>query len=730
MKERNLVTIPRFYTVALYLCGLFLFLEWLYPIEQVTDTSSISIFVLYAVFCFFISVLQLKWWVSFLLKGFGLAFILNGLYFEMTFLSREWFNRLAMELMINIDILVSQNWYYLSPLFRSFLFLLLIWLMSYLLHYWFVQMKRIFLFIFLTFVYITVLDTFTMYDATFAIIRIFVISLVALAMSNFNRELERERLSFKRIKNKAPWSVPLILTIVFSVLIGIIAPKLDPIWPDPVPFIESAAEQVRGGSGEGTVRKVGYGEDDSQLGGSFIQDDTPVFTAEASRDQYWRIETKDIYTGKGWETSGEPLYRDHSYHDFVIGAFHPEVETEELTARITFQEGQNFSKLVYPYGIKRVTDISHDVVLRVDYLTESIEARSNGEQTKLDYYELIYEHPSFSLTALREEADETFDISHYLQLPDSLPTRVQDLALEITSEYDNQYDKARAIERYFSSNDFTYETTGVAIPGPDEDYVDQFLFETQMGYCDNFSTAMVVMLRSIDIPARWVKGFTGGEVIGEGSNEGYNLYQVTNANAHSWVEVYFQEIGWVTFEPTQGFSNLTDFHVESSETDYQEYDDVLEVPQQDLPENDVETEEDEAEPVMGQGDSGDVEFSWVQLGIIVLIILGIVFIMYKQRLKIKTKLHEFKLGKNRDEKSFQDAYLHLLTVLEHKGYGRKEDQTLREFAKRVDARYLTGEMQVLTAHYEQLLYRDDFDSTDLDKLIGLWKKLIKAVSAN
>src|SRR5690606_28326558 len=111
---------------------------------------------------------------------------------------------------------------------------------------------------------------------------------------------------------------------------------------------------------------------------------------------------------------------------------------------------------------------------------------------------------------------------------------------------------------------------------------------------------------------------------------GYNLYQVTNANAHSWVEVYFQEIGWVTFEPTQGFSNLTDFHMESSETDYQEYDDVLEVPHQDLPENDVETEEDEAEPVMGQGDSGDVEFSWVQLGIIVLIILGMVFIMYKQ----------------------------------------------------------------------------------------------------
>ena len=89
-----------------------------------------------------------------------------------------------------------------------------------------------------------------------------------------------------------------------------------------------------------------------------------------------------------------------------------------------------------------------------------------------------------------------------------------------------------------------------------EDYVDQFLFDTKRGYCDNFSTSMVVMLRSIDIPARWVKGFAPGEY--RLNDEGERVYQITNNEAHSWVEAYIPGIGWMPFEPTIGFSNLTD----------------------------------------------------------------------------------------------------------------------------------------------------------------------------
>src|SRR5699024_777733 len=101
----------------------------------------------------------------------------------------------------------------------------------------------------------------------------------------------------------------------------------------------------------------------------------------------------------------------------------------------------------------------------------------------------------------------------YTQLPAQLPERVAELAEDIVASYDNRYDQTKAIEKYFRSDDhgFVYQLNDVPVPQSGEDYVDQFLFDTKAGYCDNFSTSMVVMLRTLDIPARWVKGFTSGE---------------------------------------------------------------------------------------------------------------------------------------------------------------------------------------------------------------------------
>ncbi len=73
------------------------------------------------------------------------------------------------------------------------------------------------------------------------------------------------------------------------------------------------------------------------------------------------------------------------------------------------------------------------------------------------------------------------------------------------------------------------------------------------------------MLRSAGIPARWVKGYTSGEYKGAGDHNGH-IYEVTNNNAHSWVEVYFPDQGWVTFEPTKGFTNPTEFTSEQNHT--------------------------------------------------------------------------------------------------------------------------------------------------------------------
>ena len=167
--------------------------------------------------------------------------------------------------------------------------------------------------------------------------------------------------------------------------------------------------------------------------------------------------------------------------------------------------------------------------------------------------------------------------SQYLQLPNTLPDRVYQLGSEIVEGIESRYDRAVAIENYFSSGRFRYQIEDVPYPDLEQDYVDQFLFETQYGYCDNFSTAMVVLLRTVGIPARWVKGFTSGAMVEDLSTVDQDLYryQITDSNAHSWVEVYFPQIGWIPFEPTIGFSGSEfadhdDAQVEVDELDEQD----------------------------------------------------------------------------------------------------------------------------------------------------------------
>ncbi|ASN07021.1 transglutaminase TgpA family protein [Virgibacillus necropolis] len=718
---------PFIYSSILYVAGLILFLEWLYPVKDLTATSNLIVFILYTAFCFFITLTQIKWWISFILKGAGLLFVLNGLYFQELFFSKAWVNHLLAEVYMNISALVTQDWYNLTPMFRSLLFLLLIWLMSYLIYYWFVAMNRIFLFVVLTFVYIAILDTFTVFNADVAIVRIFIISFIALGLASFMREMERESIRFLWMRKAAVWIFPLISVVLLSTLIGYAAPKLEPQWPDPVPFIKSTAEgagSMNGGSG---IQKVGYGEDDTRLGGSFIQDQTPVFTATTEEEQYWRIETKDVYTGKGWVNSSEPEYIKQDPQNLSLQTFDESVKTEEMSAKLSFTGNVQIPKVIYPYGVEEIRSID-SLDLLLDRHSEELVTEFNDNELVLDSYNMVFQSPSFEINSLRNTvtSDPENINEQYTQLPETLPERVGELAREITAAEGNRYDKARAIETYFGQNGFAYNTTNVPVPAEGQDYVDQFLFESKIGYCDNYSTSMVVMLRTLDIPARWVKGFTGGEKVvdGVGGNE-LDQYEVTNANAHSWVEVYFPGKGWVPFEPTQGFSNLTDFQID---VDVDTEEDTEAPP---LEQNDIEKpepkEEQEETAVDTASKSENFELNWwyIAAGIAVIALLAlIIFIM---RYRIQFALLGMRLKTNKNEKTYQDAYHFLLKQLAHNGLPKESSQTLREYANRIDNRYESSIMGKLTNSYEQILYTDTNNSVDIDNLAQLWKDLIKRI---
>ncbi len=163
--------------------------------------------------------------------------------------------------------------------------------------------------------------------------------------------------------------------------------------------------------------------------------------------------------------------------------------------------------------------------------------------TKLRYEGVSYvpRVPPELLRASRAEYSE--DVRQlYLQLP-PLDPRISALARDITRNAKTPYDKAAAIERHLRTRyGYTLDLSGT--PG-DNNPLGYFLFTRRAGHCEYFASAMTVMLRTLGVPARYVNGFLPGEYNDFGED-----YIVRGSDAHSWVEVYFPEFGWITFDPT------------------------------------------------------------------------------------------------------------------------------------------------------------------------------------
>jgi transglutaminase-like putative cysteine protease/uncharacterized membrane protein len=132
--------------------------------------------------------------------------------------------------------------------------------------------------------------------------------------------------------------------------------------------------------------------------------------------------------------------------------------------------------------------------------------------------------------------------AHYLTVPADLPPRIQKLAEDWTRGAESPLEKARAIEKHLRT-EFRYDLGSPS--GRAKQPLDDFLFESKRGHCEFYSTAMAVMLRTVRVPTRNVTGFIGGTY-----NRFGRFYAVRQGDAHSWVEVFIDDVGWLTFDPT------------------------------------------------------------------------------------------------------------------------------------------------------------------------------------
>ncbi|MCJ7576138.1 MAG: transglutaminase domain-containing protein [Dehalococcoidia bacterium] len=164
-------------------------------------------------------------------------------------------------------------------------------------------------------------------------------------------------------------------------------------------------------------------------------------------------------------------------------------------------------------------------------------------------------------------------LDRYLQLPDTMPSRVIDLAQELTKDVGTPYEKAIAVRDYLRTLKYTPD---VEAPPDGADGVDYFLFAAKKGYCQYFASAMTVLLRVSGVPSRMVAGYGPGEPMEQYEPVGQDLRDTfVVRNSHSWSEVFFPGYGWIPFEPTPGYSPITGGEVNVPPQDAEGTDDPI-----------------------------------------------------------------------------------------------------------------------------------------------------------
>lgn len=147
----------------------------------------------------------------------------------------------------------------------------------------------------------------------------------------------------------------------------------------------------------------------------------------------------------------------------------------------------------------------------------------------------------------------------YLQMPEGeFATRIKAKAEEVIAEHHlnrrDTYNIVRALEAYLGTH-YRY-TLKPSPPKGNADPLIDFLYTQKQGYCNYFSGSMVMLCRSLGIPARLAVGYATGDPVEGKGQAGQTTYQITSDQAHSWVEVYLPHYGWYTSDPTAGSSEV------------------------------------------------------------------------------------------------------------------------------------------------------------------------------
>ena len=280
-----------------------------------------------------------------------------------------------------------------------------------------------------------------------------------------------------------------------------------------------------------------------------------------------RNKTYDTYTRNGWDKAqggGEQSlgyqYTNDELIDILNANSIPFIKyniSVELVANSQVVFAPINSQITSEFDDKLYRNIYDDVYFG--------DIKAEGFTYTLEALKIDFSSKEFEKLITASKSENIDNLENYLSITTKMEGDLKPLALGLTKDAESNYEKAKIIEAYLSSQ-YLYSLHPPEKPDS-ADYVEYFLFETKQGFCTHYASSMVMMLRSIGIPCRYVTGYvldmpaiyedlpisvrdqityTGG------IPENFN---VIKRNSHAWVEVWFDDFGWLTFEPTSKYAS-------------------------------------------------------------------------------------------------------------------------------------------------------------------------------
>ncbi len=296
--------------------------------------------------------------------------------------------------------------------------------------------------------------------------------------------------------------------------------------------------------------------------------DRPVLEVEADRRTYLRLAALDTFDNNTWRLGppGADSFRPEASQIFrADDPLPPEVPIAEQSEVFVNVRVLDLANIYVPVPYQPIQVLGPD---RGEMIYSTVggfvatgdlaEVQVGGDLrvgvTEGLEYRVRSAIPTPSIDQLRAVAIDPRTVAASLQLPDPYE-RLAQQAQEVYAQAGatTAIDRAFALQDWFAGADstFVYSTDVDVLRGSGA--LEQFVFDTQTGYCEYFATAMAVMLRATGIPARVAVGFLPGDLTipaDPASGRTVNTYTVSTADAHAWVEVLFPGYGWIKFEPT------------------------------------------------------------------------------------------------------------------------------------------------------------------------------------